>query len=207
MIKTRIFQFVGHIHSMPLCIEMISFINHENESILRWFYSFVNPGILAFVLGAWSGCIQAGWGSDLWLSAVVLWNSASHVSTMLRSNLDLSDIRPWYSTLWSRGSATAEAPRRLRSRGLHIDLADRLEMGSPYIHLYSPCLALSRGGSLSCSSSPLSESALICSSFSPRRFICFVLSGAHYGHSRFIYECFPSDRVYLSGCLTAFNFE
>ncbi len=41
-------------------------------------------------------------GSDLWLPAVVLWNSASHVSTMLRSNLDLSDIlsdiRPWYST-------------------------------------------------------------------------------------------------------------
>ncbi len=30
-------------------------------------------------------------GSDLWLPAVVLWNSASHVSTMLRSNLDLSD--------------------------------------------------------------------------------------------------------------------
>ncbi len=98
MIKTRIFQFVGHIHNMLLCIEMISFINHEHESPLRWFYSFVNPGILAFVLGAWSGCIQAGWGSDLWLSAVVLWNSASHVSTMLRSNLDLSDIRPWYST-------------------------------------------------------------------------------------------------------------
>ncbi len=99
MIKTRIFQFVGHIHNMLLCIEMISFINHEHESPLRWFYSFVNPGILAFVLGAWSGCIQAGWGSDLWLSAVVLWNSASHVSTMLRSNLDLSDIRPWYSTV------------------------------------------------------------------------------------------------------------
>ncbi len=92
MIKTRIFQFVGHIHNMQLCIEMISFINHENESILRWFYSFVNPGILAFVLDAWSGCIQAGWGSDLWLSAVVLWNSAPHVSTMLGSNLDLSDL-------------------------------------------------------------------------------------------------------------------
>ncbi len=63
----------------------------------------MNPGILAFVLGAWSGCIQAGWGSDLCLPAVVLWNSASHVSTMLGSNLDLSDIlsdiRPWYSTL------------------------------------------------------------------------------------------------------------
>ncbi len=91
MIKTRIFQIVGHIHNMQLCIEMISFINHENESILRWFSVFVNPGILAFVLEAWSGCIQAGWGSDLWLSAVVLWNSAPHVSTMLRSNLDLSD--------------------------------------------------------------------------------------------------------------------
>ncbi len=61
--------------------------------------------------------------------------------------------------------------------GAHIDLADGLETGSPYFHLYSPGLALSRGGSLSCSSSPLSESALICSSFSPRRFICFVPSG------------------------------
>ncbi len=29
--------------------------------------------------------------------------------------------------------------------------------------------------------------------------------GAHYGNSRFIYEL--SDRVYLSGCLTAFHFE
>ncbi len=85
----------------------------------------------------------------------------------------------------------------MRSRGSHIDLVDGLEMGSPYFHLYSPGLALSRGGSLSCSSSPLSESALICSSFSPRRFICFVPSGSHYGNSRFIYEL--SDHVYLSG--------
>ncbi len=53
----------------------------------------MNPGILAFVLETWSGCIQAGWGSDLWPSAVVLWNSASHVSTMLRSNLALPIIR------------------------------------------------------------------------------------------------------------------
>ncbi len=72
----------------------------------------------------------------------------------------------------------AAGPRRVRSRGSHIDLADGLETGSPYFHLYSPGLALSRGGSLSCSSSPLSESALICSSFSPRRFICFVPSGS-----------------------------
>ncbi len=77
----------------------------------------------------------------------------------------------------SRAPAAAEAPRRVRSRGSHIDLADGLETGSPYFHLYSPGLALSRGGSLSCSSSPLSESAIICSSFSPRRFICFVPSG------------------------------
>ncbi len=60
----------------------------------------MNPGILAFVLETWSGCIQAGWGSDLWLSAVVLWNSASHVSTMLRSNLDLPIIRSLIFYTW-----------------------------------------------------------------------------------------------------------
>ncbi len=88
-----------------------------------------------------------------------------------------STLRGVCPRLWSRAPAAAEAPRRVRSRGSHIDLADGLETGSPYFHLYSPGLALSRGGSLSCSSSPLSESALICSSFSPRRFICFVPSG------------------------------
>ncbi len=66
----------------------------------------------------------------------------------------------------------------MRSRRSHIDLMDGLETDSPYFNLYSPGLALSLGGSLSCSSSPLSESALICSSFSPRRFICFVPSGS-----------------------------
>ncbi len=64
------------------------------------------------------------------------------------------------------GPTTAEALRRLRWRGSHMDLADGLETGSPFLHLHSPDLALSRGGSLCCSSSPLSESALICSSFS-----------------------------------------
>ncbi len=39
MIKTRIAKFVGHIHNMQLCIEIISFINNEHESPLRWFYS------------------------------------------------------------------------------------------------------------------------------------------------------------------------
>ncbi len=82
------------------------------------------------------------------------------------------------ASMKSRAPAAAEAPRRVRSRGSRIDLADGLETGSPYFHLYSPGLALSRGGSLSCSSSPLSESALICSSFSPRRFVCFVPSGS-----------------------------
>ncbi len=56
-----------------------------------------------------------------------------------------------------------------------------METGSPYFHLYSPGLALSRGGSLSYSSSPLSESALICSSFSPRRFILSLLVLARIG--------------------------
>ncbi len=86
MIKTRIFKFVGHIHNIQLCIKMISFINHENERILRWF-----SGLFSRILCPVAGCIQTGWGSDLCLPAVVLWNSASHVSTMLRSNLDLSD--------------------------------------------------------------------------------------------------------------------
>ncbi len=40
MIKIRIVKFVGH---MQLCIEIISFINNENESLLRWFYSFCDP--------------------------------------------------------------------------------------------------------------------------------------------------------------------
>ncbi len=99
--------------------------------------------------------------------------------------------------------------------GSHIDLADGLETGSPYFHLHSPGLALSRGGSLRCSSSPLSESALICSSFSPRRFILFCSEwlACCRGNARIIvilgsfYEFFTSDCVYLSGCLTAFNFE
>ncbi len=77
------------------------------------------------------------------------------------------------------GPATAEALRRLRSWGSHMDLVDGLETGSPYLHLHFPDLAFSRGGSLCCSSSPLSESVLICSSFSPRRFILFLyLSGS-----------------------------
>ncbi len=38
--------------------------------------------------------------------------------------------------LWSRGPAAAEAPQRVRSRGSHIELADGLETGSPYFHLF-----------------------------------------------------------------------
>ncbi len=91
MIKTRIVKFVGHIHNMQSCIEMISCINNENESLLRWFYSLCEPRNFSLILCPVAGCIQTGWGSDLWLTAVVLWNSAPHVSTMLGSNLDLSD--------------------------------------------------------------------------------------------------------------------
>ncbi len=43
MIKTRIVKFMGHINNMQLCIEIISFINNENESLLRWFYIFCDP--------------------------------------------------------------------------------------------------------------------------------------------------------------------
>ncbi len=82
---------MGHIHNMQLCIEMISFINNENESLLRWFYILCEPRNFSLILCPVAGCIQTGWGSDLCLPAVVLWNSAPHVSTMLGSNLDLSD--------------------------------------------------------------------------------------------------------------------
>ncbi len=51
MIKTRIVKFVGHIHNMQLCIEIISFINNEKDD----FTIFVNQGISAFVLKVWSG--------------------------------------------------------------------------------------------------------------------------------------------------------
>ncbi len=58
-------------------------------------------------------------------------------------------------------------PIRFSAYSLRLEArpADRLEMDSPYLHLHSPDLALSRGGSLRCSSSSLSESVLICSSF------------------------------------------
>ncbi len=103
----------------------------------------------------------------------------------------------------SRAPAAAEAPRRVRSRGSHIDLADGLETGSPYFHLYSPGLALSRGGSLSCSSSPLSECANL-QQFLSKKIYLFCSERLARWFS--VHLC-TSDRVYLSGCLTAFNFE
>ncbi len=51
MIQTRIVKFVGHIHNMQLCIEIISFINNEKD----YFTVFVNQGISAFVREVWSG--------------------------------------------------------------------------------------------------------------------------------------------------------
>ncbi len=77
------------------------------------------------------------------------------------------------------GPATAEALRRLRSRGSHMDLEEGLQMGSPYFHLHFPDLALSQGGSLHCSSSPLSESALIFIGFLYKEIdIVFIPSGS-----------------------------
>ncbi len=98
MIKTRIFQFVGHIHNMQLCIEMISFINHENESILRWFYRFCEPrnfslcprnlvGVYSGGLGVWFMtfcCCLVEFGSSCfnhaWIESWFVW------------------FGPWYST-------------------------------------------------------------------------------------------------------------
>ncbi len=98
MIKTRIFQFVGHIHNMQLCIEMISFINHENESTLRWFYSFCEPrnfslcprrlvGVYSGGLGVWFMtfcCCLVEFGSSCfnhaWIESRFVW------------------FGPWYST-------------------------------------------------------------------------------------------------------------
>ncbi len=98
MIKTRIFQFVGHIHNMQLCIEIISFINHENESILRWFYSFCEPrnfslcprslvGVYSGGLGVWFMtfcCCLVEFGSSCfnhaWIESWFVW------------------FGPWYTT-------------------------------------------------------------------------------------------------------------
>ncbi len=96
--------------------------------------------------------------------------------------------------------------------GSHIDLADGLETGSPYFHLHSPGLVLSRGGSLSCSSSPLSESVLICSSFLSKKIYIVLfrvarmlpIQCAHYGHSRFILWIFhfrPCLLVWVFDCI------
>ncbi len=95
-----------------------------------------------------------------------------------------------------------------------MDLADGLETGSPYLHLHSPDLALSRGTEARAAVlPPFCVSALLQLSFS-RRWILFFIRVArvlprqrvHYGHSQFIIlNLFTSDRVYLSGCLAAFN--
>ncbi len=73
----------------------------------------------------------------------------------------------------SRAPAAAEAPRRVRSRGSHIDLADGLETGSPYFHLYSPGLA----------AVSLQEDLFVL--FRAAR--ALPRHRAHYGDSRFIY--------------------
>ncbi len=98
MIKTRIFQFVGHIHNMQLCIEIIIFINNENESILRWFYRFCEPrnfslyprnlvGVYSGGLGVWFMtfcCCLVEFGSSCfnhaWIESWFVW------------------FGPWYST-------------------------------------------------------------------------------------------------------------
>ncbi len=165
MIKTRIFKFVGHIHNMQLCIEMISFINHENESILRWF-----SGLFRRILCPVAGCIQTGWGSDLCLPAVVLWNSAPHVSTMLRSNLDLSDsvLDILHTPLRSARCLAEDIVERWKNKGRRSRQNTANNKTTPPWQLLYWCRALGYSGY-----SILEIIVLILRSNFATRFVCF----------------------------------
>ncbi len=112
MIRTRIVKFVGHIHNMQLCIEMISFINNENESLLRWFYSLCEPRNFSRILCPVAGCIQTGWG----LIYDLLLLSCGIRLLMFQPCLDLILIclirsLIYYSThTWSSGQPTLWRP-------------------------------------------------------------------------------------------------
>ncbi len=135
MIKTRIFQFVGHIHNMQLCIEMISFINHENESILRWFYRFCEPrnfslcprnlvGVYSGGLGVWFMtfcCCLVEFGSSCfnhaWIESWFVW------------------FGPWYSThppsfgeVFSRRHRRALEKQRQKKQTKHSKQQDNTSM-------------------------------------------------------------------------------
>ncbi len=165
MIKTRIFKFVGHIHNMQLCIEMISFINHENESILRWF-----SGLFGRILCPVAGCIQTDWGSDLCLPAVVLWNSAPHVSTMLRSNLDLSDsvLDMLHTPLRSARCLAEDIVERWKNKGRRSRQNTANNKTTPPWQLLYWCRALGYSGY-----SILEIIVLILRSNFATRFVCF----------------------------------
>ncbi len=135
MIKTRIFQIVGHIHNMQLCIEMISFINHENESILRWFYRFCEPrnfslcprslvGVYSGGLGVWFMtfcCCLVEFGSSCF-------NHASIESWFVW-------FGPWYSThppsfgeVFSRRHRRALEKQRQKKQTKHSKQQDNTSM-------------------------------------------------------------------------------
>ncbi len=95
-----------------------------------------------------------------------------------------------------------------------MDLADGLETGSPYLHLHSPDLALSRSTEARAAVLP----PFLCERAAAAIFLeeidivflrvarVLLRQRVHYGHSQFIIlNLFTSDRVYLSGCLAAFN--
>ncbi len=165
MIKTRIFKFVGHIHNIQLCIKMISFINHENESILRWF-----SGLFSRILCPVAGCIQTGWGSDLCLPAVFLWNSAPHVSTMLRSTLDLSDsvLDMLHTPLRSARCLAEDIVERWKNKGRRSRQNTANNKTTPPWQLLYWCRALGYSGY-----SILEIIVLILRSNFATRFVCF----------------------------------
>ncbi len=150
---------------MLLCIEMISFINHENESIIRWF-----SGLFSRILCPVAGCIQTGWGSDLCLPAVVLWNSAPHVSTMLRSNLGLSDsvLDILHTPLRSARCLAEDIVERWKNKGRRSRQNTANNKTTPPWQLLYWCRALGYSGY-----SILEIIVLILRSNFATRFVCF----------------------------------
>ncbi len=113
-------------------------------SLRREFFTCVLAAPATLPLRRSSGCARR------WLDGKIKTGdplSSFPIRSSVRCNallLPPGTLRGVCPRLWSPSPAAAEAPRWVRSRESHIDLADGLETGSPYFHLYSPGLALSR---------------------------------------------------------------
>ncbi len=100
MIKTRIVKFVGHIHNMQLRMEIISFINDENESLLRWFYSFVTQGISSGSFVLLQGVFRRAGARDWFMTyccCLVEFGSSCFNHALIESWFVW--FGPWYTTI------------------------------------------------------------------------------------------------------------